>query len=103
MLALAAWQVRGGSMTLGDFVLVNQFMLQLFMPLGFLGFVYREIKSSLANIEKLFAPPRGAPRVADARCAGPRASNRPWNFATSASPTAGATDPARRQFAHWRR
>jgi ATP-binding cassette subfamily B protein len=41
-------------MTLGDFILVNQFMLQLFMPLGFLGFVYREIKASLANIEKLF-------------------------------------------------
>ena len=42
-------------MTLGDFILVNQFMLQLFMPLGFLGFVYREIKAALANIERLFS------------------------------------------------
>ncbi|MEM1188211.1 MAG: ABC transporter ATP-binding protein/permease [Pseudomonadota bacterium] len=66
MLALAAWQVRGGSMSLGDFVLVNQFMLQLFMPLGFLGFVYREIKGSLANIERLFALLEERPSVADA-------------------------------------
>jgi ATP-binding cassette subfamily B protein len=65
MLGLAAWQVRGGSLTLGDFVLVNQFMLQLFMPLGFLGFVYREIKSSLANIEQLFGLLDQQPTVAD--------------------------------------
>jgi len=71
MLALAAWQVRSGVLTLGDFVLVNQFMLQLFMPLGFLGFVYREIKSSLANIEQLFGLLEEAPRVADADDARP--------------------------------
>lgn len=65
MLGLAAWEVQDGSMTLGDFVLVNQFMLQLFMPLGFLGFVYREIKSSLANIERLFVLLDRQPRVAD--------------------------------------
>ncbi len=66
MLALAALQVRDGAMTLGDFVLINQFMLQLFMPLGFLGFVYREIRSSLANIEQLFALLDERPGVADA-------------------------------------
>jgi ATP-binding cassette subfamily B protein len=54
MLALAAIQVSEDKMTLGDFVLVNAFMMQLFMPLNFLGFVYREIKGSLANIENLF-------------------------------------------------
>ena len=54
MLGMAAMSVHAGSMTLGDFILVNQFMLQLFMPLGFLGFVYREIKAALANIERLF-------------------------------------------------
>ena len=53
MLAMAAWQVRSGLLSLGDFVLINQFMLQLFMPLGFLGFVYREIKASLAAIDTL--------------------------------------------------
>jgi len=65
MLGLAAWQVSQDQMSLGDFVLVNQFMLQLFMPLGFLGFVYREIKSSLANIEQLFGILELSPTVAD--------------------------------------
>ncbi|ALO34595.1 metal ABC transporter permease [Colwellia sp. MT41] len=54
MLALAAKEVAAGVMTLGDFVLINAFMMQLFIPLNFLGFVYREIKGSLANIENLF-------------------------------------------------
>ena len=54
MLALAAYQVTHEKMTLGDFVLINAFMMQLFIPLGFLGFVYREIKGSLANIEQMF-------------------------------------------------
>jgi ATP-binding cassette, subfamily B, heavy metal transporter len=44
-----------GSMSLGDLVLVNAFMLQLYMPLHFLGFVYREIKHSLADMEKMFS------------------------------------------------
>jgi ABC-type transport system involved in Fe-S cluster assembly fused permease/ATPase subunit len=54
MIGLAAWQVRDGKLTLGDFILINQFVIQLFQPLGFLGFVFREIKGSLANIEKMF-------------------------------------------------
>lgn len=54
MLWLAARGVASGAMTLGDFVLVNAFMMQLFIPLNFLGFVYREIKGALANIEQLF-------------------------------------------------
>lgn len=54
MLALAAYQVTHDKMTIGDFVLINAFMMQLFIPLGFLGFVYREIKGSLANIEQMF-------------------------------------------------
>ena len=54
MIGMAAWQTKAGVLTLGDFVLINQFMIQLFMPLGFLGFVYREIKGSMANIENMF-------------------------------------------------
>ena len=42
-------------MTLGDLVLVNAFMIQLYMPLNFLGVIYREIKQSLADMERLFA------------------------------------------------
>ena len=51
---LAAVGIRDGSMTLGDFVLVNTFMMQLYQPLGFLGMVYREIKQSLVDMEKMF-------------------------------------------------
>ena len=65
MLALAAVNVSEGEMTLGDFVLINAFMMQLFMPLNFLGFVYREIKGSLANIENLFGLLDKAPKVKD--------------------------------------
>lgn len=54
LLWLAADGVVQGSMTLGDLVLINAFMLQLYMPLHFLGFVYREIKHSLADMEKMF-------------------------------------------------
>ncbi len=65
MLALAANEVAAGAMTLGDFVLINAFMMQLFMPLNFLGFVYREIKGSLANIENLFGLLAKTPKVQD--------------------------------------
>ena len=54
LMLLAADKVIEGSMTLGDLVLVNAFMLQLYMPLHFLGFVYREIKHSLADMERMF-------------------------------------------------
>jgi ATP-binding cassette subfamily B protein len=54
MMALAAYNVAHDNMTLGDFVLINAFTMQIFMPLNFLGFVYREIRGSLANIENLF-------------------------------------------------
>ena len=65
MVWLAASQVRDSQMTLGDFVAVNSYMLILFLPLNFLGFVYREIKGSLANIEKMFELLNVAPKVAD--------------------------------------
>ncbi len=55
LMLLASDGVVKGSMSLGDLVLVNAFMLQLYMPLHFLGFVYREIKHSLADMEKMFS------------------------------------------------
>ncbi|MFT4615030.1 MAG: ABC-type transport system involved in Fe-S cluster assembly fused permease/ATPase subunit [Bacteroidia bacterium] len=69
MIGLAALQVRDGVLTLGDFILINQFMIQLFMPLGFLGFVFREIKGSMANIEKMFELLAIKPTVTDANSA----------------------------------
>jgi ABC-type transport system involved in Fe-S cluster assembly fused permease/ATPase subunit len=47
--------VIDGTMTLGDLVLVNAFMIQLYIPLNFLGVIYREIKQSLADMERLFS------------------------------------------------
>jgi len=66
MLGMAAVSVNKGTMTLGDFILVNQFMLQLFMPLEFLGFVYREIKGAMANIERLFGVLEETPSLSPA-------------------------------------
>jgi ABC-type transport system involved in Fe-S cluster assembly fused permease/ATPase subunit len=65
MMMLAALQVSEGSMTLGDFVLINAFTMQIFMPLNFLGFVYREIRGSLANIEQMFSLLAKKPQVED--------------------------------------
>ncbi len=55
LMILAGQGVVDGSMTMGDLVLVNAYLLQLFIPLNFLGFVYREIKHSLTDMEKMFS------------------------------------------------
>jgi len=65
MLTLSAWYVLQGTMTIGDFTLMNAFMFQLFLPLSFLGFVYREIKASLANIERMLCLLDESPSVSD--------------------------------------
>jgi ABC-type transport system involved in Fe-S cluster assembly fused permease/ATPase subunit len=65
MTVLAAYQVIHGHITLGDFVLINAFTMQLFIPLGFLGYVYRELKSSMANIERLFTLLAKTPEIND--------------------------------------
>jgi ABC-type transport system involved in Fe-S cluster assembly fused permease/ATPase subunit len=54
MMWRAASGVVAGTMTIGDLVLVNAFLIQLYMPLNFLGVVYREIRQSLADIERMF-------------------------------------------------
>lgn len=63
--------VIGGTMSLGDLVLVNAFMIQLYIPLNFLGVVYRELKQSLADMEKMFALLDQHREVADATDARP--------------------------------
>ena len=65
MMILAALEVQAGTMTIGDFVLINAFTMQIFMPLNFLGFVYREIRGALANIENLFVLLKTPTSVAD--------------------------------------
>lgn len=71
LMALAADGVVTGRMSLGDLVLVNAFLLQLYLPLNFLGFVYREIKNALADMERMFDLLRQHPDVADAPAAPP--------------------------------
>jgi ATP-binding cassette, subfamily B, heavy metal transporter len=69
------WRATQGvidkTMTLGDLVLVNSFMIQLYIPLNFLGVIYREIKQSLADMERLFGLLEQNREVADAPDAKP--------------------------------
>jgi ATP-binding cassette subfamily B protein len=65
MMLLAAIKVTQGSMTIGDFVLINAFTMQIFLPLNFLGFVYREVRGSLANIENMFSLLNKQPLIKD--------------------------------------
>lgn len=65
MMVNATLGVMANEMTLGDFVLINAFTMQLFMPLNFLGFVYREIRGAMANIHNLFELLERDPKVQD--------------------------------------
>ncbi|RYF80928.1 MAG: ABC transporter ATP-binding protein/permease [Comamonadaceae bacterium] len=66
MLWRATQGVVDGRMTLGDLVMVNAFMIQLYIPLNFLGVLYREIKQNLVDLEKMFALLERDREVADA-------------------------------------
>lgn len=53
-MGLSAWEVTQGTQTIGDFVFINAMLIQLSIPLNFIGFVYREIRQGLADIEQMF-------------------------------------------------
>ena len=62
---MAGYDVENGKMSVGDFVMVNTFLMQLYIPLNFLGFVYREIKQSLTDMEAIFHLLTNKPEVQD--------------------------------------
>ena len=65
IMLMAAQEVVDGRMKVGDFVLVNTYLIQLYLPLNFLGFVYREIKQSLIDMEAMFVLLTQSQEVAD--------------------------------------
>jgi len=73
MLWRATQGVVDGRMTLGDLVMVNAFMIQLYIPLGFLGVLYREIKQGLTDLEKMFGLMEREREIADVPGAPPLA------------------------------
>jgi ATP-binding cassette subfamily B protein len=89
MLWRATQGVVAGTLTLGDLVMINAFMIQLYIPLNFLGVIYREIKQSLTDLDRMFTLMDKEREVADApdarRCSW--RESRPCALSTCASPT----------------
>lgn len=65
MMVMSAMAVQAGEQTIGDFVFINAMLMQLSVPLNFIGFVYREIRQGLADIEQMFELLDVAPEVRD--------------------------------------
>ncbi len=65
VLLMAAYDVRSGAMTIGDLVAVNMWLTQLFIPLNFLGMLYREVKQAIVDLELVFALIDQEPEIVD--------------------------------------
>ncbi len=71
VMVLCAYEIQAGTKTVGDFVLINAMMIQLYQPLNFMGMVYREIKQALIDIETMFSILAREPEIKDAPAAPP--------------------------------
>ena len=76
MLIMAALNIRNGTMTVGGFVVVNTYLMQLSIPLNFLGTVYREIRQALVDMENMFTLLEEGPEIKDLPGAQPLSSPR---------------------------
>src|SRR5665213_3874314 len=65
MMVMCVTGIRAGTNTLGDFVLINAMMIQLYQPLNFMGMLYREVKQAIIDIEVLFEIINLDPEIAD--------------------------------------
>jgi ATP-binding cassette, subfamily B, heavy metal transporter len=70
-MVMCAFEIKAGTKTVGDFVLINAMMIQLYQPLNFMGMVYREIKQAVIDIETMFSILARKPDIADAPDARP--------------------------------
>jgi ABC-type transport system involved in Fe-S cluster assembly fused permease/ATPase subunit len=95
MMFMAAQGVVAEEMTLGDFVMINAYMIQLFIPLNFLGFVYREIRQSLINVERMFELLRVEPKIRDLPTARPFITSDGRSVSVEFRSVSFAYDPAR--------
>src|SRR5665647_1710714 len=68
-MVLCAFEIKAGTKTVGDFVLINSMMIQLYQPLNFMGMVYREIKQAIIDIETMFAILARDPEIKDVAAA----------------------------------
>jgi ATP-binding cassette subfamily B protein len=64
-MVMCAFEIKAGTKTIGDFVLINSMMIQLYQPLNFMGMVYREIKQAVIDIETMFSILSREPEVKD--------------------------------------
>jgi ATP-binding cassette subfamily B protein len=65
VMVMCAFEIQSGTKTVGDFVLINAMMIQLYQPLNFMGMVYREIKQAITDIEIMFAILSRDPEIKD--------------------------------------
>ena len=65
MMSMAGLDIQANHLSIGDFVVVNTYLLQLYMPLNFLGWVYRELRQSLVDMERMFGLMDENPTIAD--------------------------------------